>query len=54
MAGEKWRYNGRTMYLANEYYDKVDALAKKERRPKTQQLQVIIDYYLENHPDKEA
>ena len=51
MAGEQWRFSGKAVYLKNEYYEKVDQMAKLGRRPKTTQLQMIIDFYLEHHPD---
>lgn len=50
MAGEPWKAGGHTMYLTDNYYMKIAELAKQEHRPKTQQLQVIIDFYFEHHP----
>ena len=43
-------YNGRMVAVSEETYKKIALLAKKGHRPKTMQIELLLDFYVEQHP----
>ena len=43
--------NGKLVYVSDETFKKLTKLADEGRRPKSTQIEVVLDYYLEHHPE---
>lgn len=48
--GSRRLANNKTVFLREDYYEIIGYLAQKGRRAKTEQLRIIIDFYLDSHP----
>lgn len=43
--------NGKLIYVSDEAYEKIAALADKGHRPKSMQVELMTNYYIENVAD---
>lgn len=46
----KYKYNNKMVAVSEETFRKVTILAEKGHRPKSKQIELLVDFYVEQHP----